>query len=319
MKILNKIKEQSGSVTLFVLITCLFIITILLLINVGMIDKNTSQEREIIQINKNYSVNETDLANSYAKIANENGYPNYLEVQKMIEDAVQKARKEEREKTDQQIEQVRNTAEKSIEIAKTEAKLELFPIGSIYLSTTATNPSSYIGGTWEKYGQGRTLIGEGTGVDSESLEKTFENGTTGGQYNHLLTTSELPSHNHTVLPVGTIQSTFVGKAVNTSAAGSHAHNFSNGGTALVIAGTTSNSTMLDAEGFSNSVGGWFQKARKDISTIAAEGNHSHSITPTGSVTSRFTGTQTTTSSTGSGSAINKLQPYIVTYMWKRIS
>lgn len=77
--------------------------------------------------------------------------------------------------------------------------------------------------------------------------------------------------------------------------------------------------MLDAEGFSNSVGGWFQKARKDISTIATEGNHSHSITPTGSVTSRFTGTQTTTSSTGSGSAINKLQPYIVTYMWKRIS
>ena len=94
VKIVNKIKEQKGSVTLFVLVTCLFMIMVLLLVNIAIINKNTSQEKELAQIGKNYAVNEIDMANSYAKIADENGYPNYSEVQKMIEDAVKKAKEE---------------------------------------------------------------------------------------------------------------------------------------------------------------------------------------------------------------------------------
>src|SRR5574344_77914 len=44
--------------------------------------------------------------------------------------------------------------------------LKNYPVGSIYISTSSTNPSSLYGGTWESYGQGRTLIGVGSGIDA---------------------------------------------------------------------------------------------------------------------------------------------------------
>ena len=47
----------------------------------------------------------------------------------------------------------------------------LYPVGSIYMSTKATNPSSFIGGTWTAI-TGRFLVGAGT---------DFPAGTTGGQ------------------------------------------------------------------------------------------------------------------------------------------
>lgn len=40
--------------------------------------------------------------------------------------------------------------------------LDMFPIGSIYLSVNNTSPASLFGGTWSQIAQGRTLFGEGT-------------------------------------------------------------------------------------------------------------------------------------------------------------
>ena len=37
----------------------------------------------------------------------------------------------------------------------------VFPVGSIYMSVTDTNPGEYFGGTWVQIGQGRTLVGVG--------------------------------------------------------------------------------------------------------------------------------------------------------------
>lgn len=37
--------------------------------------------------------------------------------------------------------------------------LGMYPVGSIYFSTTNTDPSTFIGGTWTRFGQGRTLVG----------------------------------------------------------------------------------------------------------------------------------------------------------------
>ena len=56
----------------------------------------------------------------------------------------------------------------------------IYPIGSVYISLTETNPGTYLKGIWE---QGRTLIGEGTGDDGNNT-MNFTAGSTGGNYEH---------------------------------------------------------------------------------------------------------------------------------------
>lgn len=61
------------------------------------------------------------------------------------------------------------------------------------------NPAIIYGyGTWVAYAQGRTLIGAGTGTDINGLQQSFAGGSTGGEYKHTLTTSEMPSHAHQI-------------------------------------------------------------------------------------------------------------------------
>lgn len=74
--------------------------------------------------------------------------------------------------------------------------LQAYPVGSIYLSTIETNPADLFGGTWEAYGQGRTLVGVGIGEDARGEQLEFIINQTGGEYNHLLTVQEMPSHSH---------------------------------------------------------------------------------------------------------------------------
>lgn len=66
----------------------------------------------------------------------------------------------------------------------------IYPIGSVYISLTSTNPGTYLKGTWEQFAQGRTLIGVGTGNDGENTQ-SFTVNDTGGEYKHLLTKNEL--------------------------------------------------------------------------------------------------------------------------------
>ena len=71
----------------------------------------------------------------------------------------------------------------------------IYPVGSIYLSVTddtVAKVQARFGGTWESFGQGRTLIGVGTGTDSNSTSKTFSINETSGEYNHKLIKNELP-------------------------------------------------------------------------------------------------------------------------------
>ena len=89
---------------------------------------------------------------------------------------------------------------KKINILKSEVINEIYPVGSIYISTSITTSSDVaakFGGTWEAYGSGRTIIGAGTGTDSNNLSQTFKEGSTGGEYKHTLTVNEMPSHTHT--------------------------------------------------------------------------------------------------------------------------
>lgn len=63
-----------------------------------------------------------------------------------------------------------------------------WPVGVIFTSTVATNPSILLGfGLWELYAQGRVLVG----VDPTQTE--FDTlGETGGEKTHALTCGETP-------------------------------------------------------------------------------------------------------------------------------
>jgi len=72
---------------------------------------------------------------------------------------------------------------------------KLFPIGAVYITYNDNNPGNFLGGTWEQFGQGRTLVGEGTGNDG-STSMSFATNSSGGEYFHLLSKNEMPSHDH---------------------------------------------------------------------------------------------------------------------------
>lgn len=67
----------------------------------------------------------------------------------------------------------------------------IYPVGSIYMSTNETNPEILFGGTWEEI-TGRFLLGRGPDGNGWN-EKA---GVTGGEWQHTLTVDEMPNHNH---------------------------------------------------------------------------------------------------------------------------
>lgn len=66
-----------------------------------------------------------------------------------------------------------------------------YPIGSIYQSTAPTNPTTFMGGVWERFGNGRSLVG----VDEADGDFNAAN-KIGGEKTHTLTIDEMPSHSH---------------------------------------------------------------------------------------------------------------------------
>ncbi len=85
------------------------------------------------------------------------------------------------------------------QLEKDENLLEkIYPIGSVYISENETNPSEFLGGEWETYAQGRTLIGSGTGTDSNGTSNIFIAKSIGGEYTHTLSINEMPKHSHYV-------------------------------------------------------------------------------------------------------------------------
>lgn len=65
---------------------------------------------------------------------------------------------------------------------------KVYPVGSIYISTVSTSPSTLFGfGTWQRI-EGRFLLG---------ASATYGAGTTGGEASHKLSIDEIPAHNHT--------------------------------------------------------------------------------------------------------------------------
>lgn len=63
---------------------------------------------------------------------------------------------------------------------------DLYPIGSLFLSTSSASPASIFGGTWEQI-RDRFLLAAGS---------SYSAGATGGSATHILTVDEMPEHTH---------------------------------------------------------------------------------------------------------------------------
>mgnify|MGYP007087037692 CR=1 FL=1 len=63
----------------------------------------------------------------------------------------------------------------------------IYPVGSIYMTTSSTSPASSIGGSWSQIEPGTFLMAAGESYNVLS---------TGGENTHTLTVGEMPSHTH---------------------------------------------------------------------------------------------------------------------------
>lgn len=72
-------------------------------------------------------------------------------------------------------------------------------VGDLYTTTVNENPSSRLGyGTWERFAEGRTLVGFNSSVSNLVPEWVKTAGNQYGSYTHTLTQNEIPAHKHTV-------------------------------------------------------------------------------------------------------------------------
>jgi len=74
-----------------------------------------------------------------------------------------------------------------------------YPVGSVIYSSNATNPKNRSGWsdtTWDQVAEGRFIVGVGKGIDSRGDDRSFAAGETYGEYFHVLTEKEMPSHRH---------------------------------------------------------------------------------------------------------------------------
>ena len=211
------------------------------------------------------------------------------------------------------------------EIANTKTNTTLatwcpFPVGAIYMSTTSANPSTFwTGTTWQAFATGKTIVGIDTSdTDFNSVNKT------GGSKEVVLTVPNLPAHNHTVGD-NTHSHTANGVGDHSHVLNDHSHYIAphQHGTSWGERDVTgywgnwpgknfrgSATTDYDNNMFLTSpVDQWTNGA--GAVGMSGSGAHSHTINDTTH--------SHTLSNTGSNTAHSNLQPYIVTYIWKRIS
>lgn len=67
------------------------------------------------------------------------------------------------------------------------------PVGRVIITMSATNPGTYLPGTWTRIAKGRTLVGvDESQTEFNAVEKS------GGSKTHTLTVNEMPAHNHNI-------------------------------------------------------------------------------------------------------------------------
>ena len=165
---------------------------------------------------------------------------------------------------------------------------DIYPVGSIYMNANvSTNPGELLGvGTWAEIGEGKVLLGESSSYTAE---------TTGGAETHALTEEQMKAHTHTT----NLNHGHTG-SISIDGVGDHTHGFTR--------------YFHDTSGHESSHDGNGNHTNWNDQTTGGGGAHGH----TGSTTINDGGsTSKESSSIGSSSSFNIMQPYLVVYMWYR--
>lgn len=81
--------------------------------------------------------------------------------------------------------------------------IQNYKVGDVYITMGEGNPSTRLGyGTWERFAEGKTLVGFTTSVSNTIPEWTKVIAREFGEYDHKLTIGEIPSHNHEIYAAG---------------------------------------------------------------------------------------------------------------------
>ena len=196
--------------------------------------------------------------------------------------------------------------------------LDAWPVGSIFITASATNPATLLGGgTWTQI-QGKYLL---------AASSTYTLGSSYGSMTKTISTSNLPSHTHgfTTGSAGNHN-----HSASTGSAGNHSHTRGNmnitGGFQSVDMGgrepaygafsdyqqPNANNPKQGDNGIDIHVD--FDASRSWSGSTSTTGAHTHSVTVNSNGAHTHTGT---TNATGSGTAFNIMPESIAVNVWRR--
>lgn len=162
-------------------------------------------------------------------------------------------------------------------ITLNQAFLDTHPVGSLYLSLDETDPADLFGGTWKLIGKDLCLIGAGN---------KYTAGNTVGNETVTLLTKNLPAHTHKIPQLsGATNSTGTHNHI-----GRYAQYGTTGGSKLVLRRISNEDEYKGTD-----------------TAVEGNGGHSHTITTN----------ESTTGSTGSGTAFNITPKSLAVYIWNR--
>ena len=172
---------------------------------------------------------------------------------------------------------------------------KLYPVGSVYISFNATDPSTLFGGTWQRL-KDTFLLANGD---------SYAPNTTGGSATKTISVDNLPSHTHSCSTVGnhthtrgSMNITGSIRATDSTEVFTSADEFTTSG-ALSVTNRTSIGSTYTSEGAGyqgisfNAQDGWSGET-------SSNGSHTHTI-----------------GNTGSSLPLNIMPPYKTVYMWQR--
>lgn len=168
---------------------------------------------------------------------------------------------------------------------------KIYPVGSIYMSTSSINPQTIFGGTWVAWGQGRVPVGVGTSTDNEDINMSFDSANLNGGYANIRNLSHTHTINHEHSDTFSVAS-----------GGSHSykigadHDSASGGYGYTIHRTSSNTNT----------GGSYNI------TGQSAGSHAHTLNGSVISYSGSSGSSGVTKENG-----QNYPPYVTCYMWRR--